>query len=46
MSKMQELMEQRAKTWEGAKAFLDTHRKENGTTSARTMPPMKKWRQM
>lgn len=34
MSKMQELMEQRAKTWEGAKAFLDTHRKENGTISA------------
>lgn len=34
MSKMQELMEKRAKTWEGAKAFLDTHRKENGTISA------------
>ena len=34
MSKMQELMEKRAKTWEGAKAFLDTHRQENGTISA------------
>lgn len=34
MSKMQELMDKRAKTWEGAKAFLDTHRQENGTISA------------
>lgn len=34
MSKIQELIDKRAKTWEGAKAFLDTHRQENGTVSA------------
>ena len=29
-----ELREKRAKAWEAAKAFLDSHRKENGTLSA------------
>ena len=29
-----ELREKRTKLWEGAKAFLETHRKENGTLSA------------
>lgn len=29
-----ELREKRNKVWEGAKAFLDTHRSENGTLSA------------
>jgi len=29
-----ELREKRAKLWEGTKAFLETHRKENGTLSA------------
>lgn len=29
-----ELREKRAKVWEGAKAFLETHRTENGTLSA------------
>lgn len=29
-----ELREKRAKVWEGAKAFLETHRNENGTLSA------------
>ncbi|MBQ3023140.1 MAG: phage major capsid protein [Clostridia bacterium] len=29
-----ELREKRAKAWEGAKAFLDSHRGENGTLSA------------
>lgn len=30
----QELYNRRAKLWEGAKAFLDSHRQENGTLSA------------
>ena len=34
MSMILDLMEKRAKTWEVAKAFLDTHRTENGTISA------------
>lgn len=34
MSMILDLMEKRAKTWEAAKAFLDTHRTENGTISA------------
>ena len=29
-----ELREKRAKAWEAAKAFLDSHRKENGVLSA------------
>ena len=29
-----ELREKRAKLWEGTKAFLESHRKENGTLSA------------
>ena len=29
-----ELREKRAKAWEAAKAFLDSHRKENGILSA------------
>jgi len=32
--KLQQLIEQRAKAWEQAKAFVDTHQKENGTLSA------------
>ncbi len=32
--KMQQLIDQRAKAWEQAKAFLDSHQKENGTLSA------------
>ena len=32
--KLQELIEKRAKVWEGAKAFVETHEKENGTLSA------------
>ncbi|MCD7805615.1 MAG: phage major capsid protein [Oscillospiraceae bacterium] len=31
---IQELREKRNKVWEGAKAFLDSHRTENGTLSA------------
>ena len=31
---IQELREKRAKAWEAAKAFLDSHRKENGVLSA------------
>ncbi len=32
--KLQNLIEQRAKAWEEAKAFVDSHQKENGTLSA------------
>jgi len=32
--KLQELINQRAKVWEQAKAFVDSHQKENGTLSA------------
>ncbi len=32
--KLQQLIEQRAKAWEQAKAFVDSHQKENGTLSA------------
>ena len=32
--KLQQLIEQRAKAWETAKAFVDSHQKENGTLSA------------
>ena len=32
--KLQELIDQRAKAWEQAKAFVDSHQKENGTLSA------------
>lgn len=32
--KLQQLIEQRAKAWEAAKAFVDSHQKENGTLSA------------
>lgn len=34
MLSVNELLEKRAKVWEGAKAFLDTHKSENGTLSA------------
>lgn len=34
MTKIQELLEKRAKAWEQAKAFLDSHRQENGLISA------------
>ena len=34
MSKVNELRTKRAKTWEQAKAFLDSHRGENGILSA------------
>ena len=34
MSKVNELRTKRAKTWEQAKAFLDSHRSENGILSA------------
>jgi HK97 family phage major capsid protein len=34
MTKLQELREKRAKTWDAAKAFLDTHRGEDGLMSA------------
>ena len=32
--KLQQLIDQRAKAWEQAKAFVDSHQKENGTLSA------------
>jgi HK97 family phage major capsid protein len=32
--RLQQLIDQRAKTWEQAKAFVDSHQKENGTLSA------------
>ena len=32
--KLQQLIDQRAKVWEQAKAFIDSHQKENGTLSA------------
>lgn len=32
--KLQQLIDQRAKVWEQAKAFVDSHQKENGTLSA------------
>lgn len=32
--RLQELINQRAKVWEAAKAFVDSHAKENGTLSA------------
>jgi len=32
--KLQELIAKRAQVWEGAKAFVDSHQKENGTLSA------------
>ena len=31
---IQELMEKRAKVWEAAKNFVDTHENENGVLSA------------
>lgn len=34
MLSVNELLEKRAKLWEGTKAFLDTHKTENGTLSA------------
>lgn len=34
MLSVNELLQKRAKVWEGAKAFLDTHKTENGTLSA------------
>ena len=34
MSKVNELRTQRAKVWESAKAFLDSHRNEKGILSA------------
>lgn len=34
MTKIQELLEKRANAWEQAKAFLDSHRQENGLISA------------
>ena len=35
-----ELREKRAKLWEGTKAFLETHRKENGTVRSTTFSPL------
>ena len=32
--KLQQLIDQRAKVWEQAKAFTESHQKENGTLSA------------
>lgn len=41
---IQELMEKRAKVWEAAKNFVDTHENENGVLSGRTVQPMREWK--
>ena len=36
---LQELITKRAKAWEAAKDFLDSHRSENGTLSVKATIP-------
>ena len=38
-----ELREKRAKAWDAAKAFLDSHRTDKGTLSAEDTPPTPAW---
>ena len=41
---IQELMEKRAKVWEAAKNFVDTHENETGCCLRRTVLPMRGWK--
>ena len=40
---IQELMEKRAKVWEAAKNFVDTHENENGVLSVEDSATLREW---